>query len=112
MYGCYAQQAGITYRRAGADLGVIDDDSLTFALALRAKGAPVPDIAKKLTIKARKNAVYSPSVALLYRGVAEAEQADADDDLDELRPKSARILQNSEPQTPSAGIPMKFSRAQ
>ncbi|MFD4432521.1 hypothetical protein [Nocardia sp. NPDC058497] len=30
---------------------VIDDDSLTFALALKNKGIPVPDIAKKLTIK-------------------------------------------------------------
>ena len=30
---------------------VIDDDSLTFALALKDKGVPVPDIAKKLTIK-------------------------------------------------------------
>lgn len=35
---------------------VIDDDSLTFALALKDKGVPVPDIAKKLTIKTGKNA--------------------------------------------------------
>ena len=35
---------------------VIDDDMLTFALALKDKGVPVPQIAKKLTIKAGKNA--------------------------------------------------------
>lgn len=52
---------------------VIDDDSLTFALALKEKGVPVPDIAKKLTIKAGKNAGSPPSVASLYRAFAEAE---------------------------------------
>ncbi|GGN88165.1 hypothetical protein GCM10010112_71390 [Actinoplanes lobatus] len=35
---------------------VIDDDSLTFALALKDKGIPVPAIAKKLTIRTGKNA--------------------------------------------------------
>jgi len=52
---------------------VIDDDSLTFALALKDKGVPVPDIAKKLTIKTGKNAGSSPSVASLYRAFADAE---------------------------------------
>lgn len=51
----------------------IDDDILTFALAL--KGVPVPDIAKKLTIKTGKNKDKHPSVASLYRAFAEAEQA-------------------------------------
>ncbi|WP_316959508.1 recombinase family protein [Streptomyces sp. TRM68367] len=35
---------------------VIDDDMLTFAVALKDKGLPVPDIAKELTIKTGKNA--------------------------------------------------------
>jgi DNA invertase Pin-like site-specific DNA recombinase len=78
---------------------VIDDDSLTFALALRDKGVPVPDIAKKLTIKTGKNAGSSPSVASLYRAFAEAEQATAGDGV-ALRPKPARILQDGEPETP------------
>lgn len=39
---------------------------------------PVLDIAKKLTIKTGKNAGSSPSVAFLYRALAEAEQAAAD----------------------------------
>ncbi|MER7190657.1 hypothetical protein [Streptomyces flaveolus] len=34
---------------------------LTFAVALNDKGVPVPDIAKKLTIKVGKNAGTSPS---------------------------------------------------
>jgi hypothetical protein len=47
---------------------------LIFAQALKDKGVPVPDIAKKLTIKTGKNAGTSPSVASLYRALAEAEQ--------------------------------------
>lgn len=39
---------------------VIDDDMLTFAVALKDKGVPVPEIAKKLTIKVGKNAGKSP----------------------------------------------------
>lgn len=45
---------------------------LTFAAALRDKGVPVPEIARKLTIKAGKNAGKNPSVASLYRALAEA----------------------------------------
>ncbi|WP_127354815.1 recombinase family protein [Actinacidiphila soli] len=55
---------------------VIDDDMLLFARALKDKGTPVPDIAKKLTIKTGKNAGKSPSVASLYRAFAEAEETD------------------------------------
>jgi DNA invertase Pin-like site-specific DNA recombinase len=47
---------------------VIDDDSLTFALALKDKGVPVPNIAKKLTIKTGKNAGKSPSVTSANHG--------------------------------------------
>jgi DNA invertase Pin-like site-specific DNA recombinase len=53
---------------------VIDDDMLTFALALNDKGVPVPEIAKKLTIKTGKNKNKSPSVASLYRALAEVEE--------------------------------------
>jgi DNA invertase Pin-like site-specific DNA recombinase len=60
---------------------VIDDDMLTFAVALKDKGVPVPEIAKKLTIRTGKNAGKSPSVASLYRALAEAEEAAADYDL-------------------------------
>jgi DNA invertase Pin-like site-specific DNA recombinase len=78
---------------------VIDDDSVTFALALKDKGVPVPDIAKKLTIKSGKNAGKSPSVASLYRALAEAEQTAADDSLP-IRPRPARILHPDDPLTP------------
>ncbi len=50
---------------------VIDPDSLLFARALRDAGTPVPEIAKKLTIKTGKNAGKNPSVASLYRALAE-----------------------------------------
>ncbi|MGH3233232.1 MAG: recombinase family protein [Streptosporangiaceae bacterium] len=78
---------------------VIDDDSITFALALKDKGIPVPDIAKKLTIKSGKNAGKSPSVASLYRALAEAEPAAADESLP-IRPKPARIRHPDDPLTP------------
>ncbi|MEW1772027.1 hypothetical protein [Streptomyces sp. NPDC086777] len=69
---------------------VIDDDMLTFAVALKDKGVPVPDIAKKLTIKTGKNAGKNPSVASLYRALAEAEEAAIDGGLP-LRPELVHI---------------------
>ncbi|GAA1001236.1 recombinase family protein [Streptomyces rhizosphaericus] len=77
---------------------VIDDDMLTFAIALKDKGVPVPEIAKKLTIKTGKNAGQSPSVASLYRALAEAEQTAADDGVS-LRPKPVRIRRPEDPLT-------------
>ncbi|MER7776194.1 hypothetical protein ABTZ21_14515 [Streptomyces sp. NPDC096191] len=75
------------------------DDMLTFAVALKDKGIPVPEIAKKLTIKTGKNAGKSPSVASLYRALAEAEETAADDGLP-LRPKTVRIRRPEDPLTP------------
>ncbi|WP_445523967.1 hypothetical protein [Streptomyces cyslabdanicus] len=77
---------------------VIDDDMLTFAVALKGKGVPVPEIAKKLTIKSGKSVGKSPSVASLYRALAEAEAVAADDSLP-LRPKPVRIRRPGEPLT-------------
>ncbi|WP_331747406.1 recombinase family protein (plasmid) [Streptomyces sp. NBC_00853] len=77
---------------------VIDDDMLTFAVALKDKGVPVPEIAKKLTIKTGKNVGKNPSVASLYRALAEAEEAAADDGLP-LRPKPVRIRRPGDPLT-------------
>ena len=73
---------------------VIDDDSLTFAIALKDKGVPGPEIAKKLTIKTGKNAGRSPSVASLYRALAEAEEQNAQAEAEiagPRRPVPARI---------------------
>jgi hypothetical protein len=75
------------------------DDMLTFAVALKDKGVPVPEIAKKLTIKTGKNMGKSPSVASLYRALAEAEAAAVDDGLP-LRPRPARIRRPEGPLTP------------
>ncbi|MGX6744362.1 hypothetical protein [Streptomyces xantholiticus] len=73
---------------------------LTFAVALKDKGVPVPDIAKKFTIKTGKNAGKSPSVASLYRALAEAEaEAAAVDEGLPLRPKPVRIRRPGEPLT-------------
>jgi DNA invertase Pin-like site-specific DNA recombinase len=49
---------------------VIDDDMLVFARALRARGTSMPEIAAKLTITTGKNAGAHPSVASLYRALA------------------------------------------
>ncbi|WP_329047363.1 hypothetical protein OG738_34690 [Amycolatopsis sp. NBC_01488] len=51
---------------------MIDKDMLTVARALRDKGVPMPEIAKKLTSSSGKKAGKNPSVASLYRALADA----------------------------------------
>ncbi|TYC08758.1 recombinase family protein [Actinomadura syzygii] len=84
------QQAAAARGNHGGRPKVIDEDMLIFALALRAKGVAVPDIAQKLTIKTGANAGKNPSVASVYRALADADAAErlgaADglgDDIDE-----------------------------
>jgi hypothetical protein len=96
---CTGQVIAASKGNHGGRPKVIDDDMLTFAVALKDKGVPVPDIAKKLTIKTGKNAGKPPSVASLYRALAEAEAAAADDGLP-LRPKPVRIRRPEDPLTP------------
>lgn len=86
------QQAAAAKGNHGGRPKVIDDDMLTFAAALRDKGVPMPEIARKLTIKSGKNAGKPPSVASLYRALAEAgdNAAQAGEALS-LRPVLARI---------------------
>ncbi|MFJ8495801.1 recombinase family protein [Streptomyces sp. NPDC094038] len=88
------QQTAAAKGNHGGRPKVIDDDMLTFAVALKNKGVPVPDIAKKLTIKAGKNAGRHPAVASLYRALAEVEEADTSDGAQVIgprRPVRARI---------------------
>ncbi|WJD99499.1 recombinase family protein [Streptomyces antimycoticus] len=70
------QQTAAAKGNHGGRPKVIDDDSLLFARALKDRGVPVPEIAKKLTIKTGKNTGKHPSVASLYRALAEAEKTD------------------------------------
>ncbi|MEV3926985.1 recombinase family protein [Actinomadura coerulea] len=69
------QQAAAARGNHGGRPKVIDDDMLTFAQALRAKGVPVPAIAAKLKIATGKNAGKPPSVASLYRALADADSS-------------------------------------
>jgi hypothetical protein len=46
---------------------------LVLARALREKSTPMPEIAQKLVIKTDKNVGRHPSVASLYRALAETE---------------------------------------
>jgi DNA invertase Pin-like site-specific DNA recombinase len=64
------QQAAAAKGNHGGRPKVIDDDMLIFARALKDKGTPMPEIAKKLTIPTGKNAGQHPSVASLYRALA------------------------------------------
>jgi DNA invertase Pin-like site-specific DNA recombinase len=75
----YIREKTLEGQRAAAAKGnhggrpkVVDDDMLTFALALRDKGTPIPEIANKLTIKTGKNTGKHPSVASVYRALADA----------------------------------------
>jgi hypothetical protein len=54
---------------------VTDDGSLLFARALKDKGVPVPEIAKKLTIKTGKNAGKSPVGRLAVPGPGRSRRA-------------------------------------
>ena len=86
------QQAAAAKGNYGGRPKVIDDDMLTFAVALRDKGVPMPEIAGKLVIKSGKNAGKHPSVASLYRALAEdGNSADDVGDAFPLRPVSARV---------------------
>ncbi|WP_328992364.1 recombinase family protein [Kribbella sp. NBC_01245] len=65
------QQAAANKGNHGGRPKVIDDDMLVFARALRDHGTPIGEIAQKLTIATGKNAGQHPSVASLYRALAE-----------------------------------------
>ncbi len=71
------QQAAAAKGNHGGRPKVIDDDMLLFACALKDKGTPIPEIAKKLSIKTGKNTGKHPSVASLYRALAEADSQHA-----------------------------------
>ncbi|MEU6366447.1 recombinase family protein [Streptomyces sp. NPDC046931] len=96
------QQVAAAKGNRGGRPKVIDDDSLAFALALKAKGVPVPEIAAKPVIKEGKNAGKHPSVASVCRALAEAEEAaaaaEADDELPR-RPTPVRLHRPDEPLT-------------
>jgi len=55
---------------------VFDEDMLALARELRDRGMPVPEIAEQLTISTGKNAGRHPSLASVYRALAESESAD------------------------------------
>ncbi|WP_244318720.1 recombinase family protein [Streptomyces brevispora] len=57
--------------RHGGRPKVIDDDMAAYARSLRANGVPVPQIAQKLVITSGKNKGEHPSVATVYRILAE-----------------------------------------
>ncbi|MFC9164417.1 recombinase family protein [Streptomyces fungicidicus] len=81
------QVAAATKGNHGGRPKVIDDDMLLFARALKDKGVPVPEIAKKLTIKTGKNAGQHPSVASVYLALADAEETGAPAGLEIVTPR-------------------------
>jgi hypothetical protein len=86
------QQAAAAKGNHGGRPKVIDDDMLTFAATLRVQGVPMPEIARKLTIKSGKNAGKPPSVASLYRALTEDAESDAlAGEALSLRPVPARV---------------------
>ncbi|MFF9128349.1 hypothetical protein ACF09J_34750 [Streptomyces sp. NPDC014889] len=57
--------------RHGGRPKVVDDDMADYARSLRGNGVPVPQIAQKLIITSGKNKGQRPSVATVYRILAE-----------------------------------------
>ncbi|WP_424534314.1 recombinase family protein [Sphaerisporangium viridialbum] len=62
--------------RHGGRPKVVDDDMVDYARSLRANSVPVPQIAQKLVITSGKNKGQRPSVATVYRALAEGDAAD------------------------------------
>lgn len=78
---------------------VIDDDSLTFALALKDKGVPRPGHREEAHHQGREERGQVPVRRLPLPALAEAEQAGADDGLP-IRPKPVGIRHPDDPLTP------------
>ncbi|MFD8563602.1 recombinase family protein [Streptosporangium canum] len=57
--------------RHGGRPKVFDDDMIAYARSLRARGVPVPEIARKLVIPTGKNKGRNPSLASVYRVLGE-----------------------------------------
>jgi DNA invertase Pin-like site-specific DNA recombinase len=73
------QQAAAAVGRHGGRPRVFDEEMTAAALAMRNQGMSVPEIAAGLVISEGKNAGQHPSLASVYRVLAEAEaEADAD----------------------------------
>ncbi|MGV9249586.1 hypothetical protein [Streptomyces sp. NPDC003710] len=62
--------------RHGGRPKVVDDDMAAYARSLRANGVPLPQIAQKLVITSGKNKGQRPSVATVYRILADTDQAE------------------------------------
>lgn len=82
----YARERNAAGRRAADAEGrrsgrprVIDDDLLARALALRDAGVPVPMIAQRLVITTGRHAGEHPSLASVYRALADHAKGDARD---------------------------------
>jgi len=72
------QQAAAARGNHGGRPEVIDDDMLLFARALKDQGTPIPEIAKKAERQDRQERRQThPSVASLYRALAEADSQHA-----------------------------------
>lgn len=65
--------------RHGGRPKVFDDDMIAYARTLRARGVAVPDIAGKLVIPTGKNKGRHPSVASVYRILADGDAVQAAD---------------------------------
>lgn len=95
------QRAAAARGRHGGRPKVIDADTLIFARALRDRGLAIPEIAKKLTIKTGKNAGKHPSVASLYRALADTGDTAAGDDQARLAAVLATLPPDSRPGPPT-----------
>lgn len=65
--------------RHGGRPKVLDDDMIAYARTLRTRGVAVPDIAGKLVIPTGKNKGRHPSVASVYRILADGDAVQAAD---------------------------------
>ncbi len=76
--------------RHGGRPEVFDDDMIAYARDLRARGVPVPGIAAKLIIPTGKNKGSNPSVASVYRILADTDASKLERDDHQTRPQQPR----------------------
>ena len=67
------QQAAAAGGRRGGRPRVFDEEMTAAALAMRGRGMGVPEIAASLVIPEGKNAGQHPSLASVYRALADAD---------------------------------------
>jgi DNA invertase Pin-like site-specific DNA recombinase len=82
-YVAEKSKAGARAASAAGRPRVLDEDMLALARELRDQGIPVPEIARRLVVPHGRNAGRHPSLASVYRALAQPDPISAEGDVDD-----------------------------